>query len=675
MKRRYGGSRIQIYLAGLSLLLYVFTKISVNLYSGSLFLQEALQWSEWISIILILTMTALITLTGGLAAVLYTDTLQCFVMVLGALILSILSFGRVGGFKGLLKGYGRAIAHLDTSTPSGQTTLVALLNASSQTSSTELSQLIPISPVGPSLQCRLPSSKAFKLLREADDPDMPWLGFIIGQTPASIWYWCADQMMVQRALAAKSLSHAQGGTLMAGLLKQLPLFIIVFPGMISRILFPDEVACVPGPDCKRVCGQSKGCSNLAYPKLVVGIMPSGLRGLMLSVMLAALISDLTSIFNSASTLFTVDIYRRFREQAEERELMIVGRLFVVLLVGISIAWVPVVQGLQGSQLYIYIQAVAAYLSPPIASVFLATILWKRATERGAFYGLMYGLIIGLARLALNAAYTDPICGEEDTRPWILQKVHYMYFAMFSFISTGLLMVIISLLDTAPSTEQVSRLTYWTAWDPKPSVVPQNIDETGDTGRRKHVKRDQPNVPVKVSSKAVIQSSDDMTITYRSGDFITSINSVGPRSQHVFNCLRHAFRWFCGCEERPCPAHEEGQFLSCICCCSQGVVNAHGDPTAEGEDREKRGSTDEDLFALQMQNAISLQQDPWAKVGLRIGLVLTVIVSVFGFVFFSVYFDPITSGPIPLKNAENNTLPENVTKAIDMLKRLNFVTEF
>lgn len=124
-------------------------------------------------------------------------------------------------------------------------------------------------------QCGVPKESAWTLLRAWDDPDMPWLGFLLGQTPASIWYWCTDQMMVQRLLAAKSLSHAQGGALFAGFMKVLPMFLIVMPGMISRVLFTDEVACVDPAECTKYCQNPTGCSNVAYPRLVLELMPSG----------------------------------------------------------------------------------------------------------------------------------------------------------------------------------------------------------------------------------------------------------------------------------------------------------------------------------------------------------------------------------------------------------------
>ena len=134
------------------------------------------------------------------------------------------------------------------------------------------------------------------------------------------------------------------------------MFLIVVPGMISRVLYPDTVGCVDPAICEAVCGNPVSCSNTAFPALVLGIMPEGLRGVMLAVMLAALMSDLTSIFNSASTLFTMDIYRELRSSASTKGLLIVGRLFLLVLVAVSITWIPIIQTMQGGQLFIYIQA-------------------------------------------------------------------------------------------------------------------------------------------------------------------------------------------------------------------------------------------------------------------------------------------------------------------------------
>jgi len=252
-----------------------------------------------------------------------------------------------------------------------------------------------------------------------------------------------------------------GATILCGWIKVLPLFLIVIPGMISRVLYPDEIGCVDPEICQSICQNPVSCSNIAYPRLVLGIMPEGLRGIMISVMLAALMSDLTSIFNSASTLFTMDVYRKFRESAKPRELLFVGRVCIVILVGISIGWIPLIQQMQGGQLYIYIQSIAAYLSPPIAMIFCLAISWPRMNECGAFWGLMLGLVVGIIRMVLDFSYPAPLCMEEDTRPAIVGEFHYMYFAALLFWLTGITSIIISLITPPDDQYRSIRTTFFT----------------------------------------------------------------------------------------------------------------------------------------------------------------------------------------------------------------------
>ncbi|KAG7169193.1 Sodium/glucose cotransporter 4-like 1, partial [Homarus americanus] len=363
-RKRFGGRRIQMYLAVLSLILYIFTKISVNLFSGAIFIQQALKVSNlYVCIIFMLVLTAVCTMVGGLAAVIYTDTLQFFVMIGGSLFVVIKGFQEVGGYNELQVKYLTAIPEILVENKT----------------------------------CGLPRVDSWRMLRDADPTisDLPWPAFLLGQIPASLWYWCTDQMMVQRAMAAKSLSHAQGGTLFAGYFKILPMFIIILPGMISRVLFPNEVGCADPEECFKSCGSRVSCSNSAYPRLVLEYLPTGMRGVMLSVMLSAIMSNLTSIFNSASTLFTMDIWSYYRPKAKSREQLLVGRLFIVVLVGISILWIPIIEQSQGGQLFVYIQ--------------------------GAFWGLMIGFVIGMVRMALDFYYHEPACYEDDDRPLFIKN--------------------------------------------------------------------------------------------------------------------------------------------------------------------------------------------------------------------------------------------------------------
>ena len=160
--------------------------------------------------------------------------------------------------------------------------------------------------------CGAVPENSMHLIRSTSAGDFPWTGMFFGLAINSIWYWCADQVIVQRALSSKDMTHAKGGTILACYLKLLPLWIMVFPGMAARVLFPNSVGCATPEDCMRVCNSRSGCTNIAFIMLVNEKMPDGLRGLMLAVMMAALMSSLTSIFNSSSTIFTMDIYPRIR---------------------------------------------------------------------------------------------------------------------------------------------------------------------------------------------------------------------------------------------------------------------------------------------------------------------------------------------------------------------------
>ncbi|XP_031462414.1 sodium/glucose cotransporter 5 isoform X4 [Phasianus colchicus] len=390
LQRRFGGERIRMYLSGLSLLLSIFTKISTDLYSGALFVQVCLGWDLYLSTVLMLLVTGLYTIAGGLAAVIYTDALQTLIMVLGAIMLAVRAFNAIGGYSNLEEAYLKAVP----------------------------------SKIVPNTTCHLPRTDAMHLFRDPISGDLPWTGMTFGLSIMATWYWCTDQVIVQRSLSARNLSHAKAGSILASYLKMLPLFVIIMPGMISRVLFP------------------------------------GLRGLMIAVMMAALMSSLTSIFNSSSTLFTMDIWRRMRPGASERELLMVGRVVTVLLVAFSVVWIPILQSSGGGQLYIYIQAVTSYLAPPVTAVFILAVFWPRANEQGAFWGLMAGLVLGLARMGLELAHPTPRCGVPDRRPWLLADLHYLHFAALLCAIAGAVVVGGSLMTPPPPSDRLRNHTWW-----------------------------------------------------------------------------------------------------------------------------------------------------------------------------------------------------------------------
>nr|XP_018669842.1 sodium/myo-inositol cotransporter isoform X1 [Ciona intestinalis] len=472
LERRFGGKRLRIYLAVLTLILYCLTKISVNLYAGSLFLQQCMGWGLYSSVTILLAVTGVLTVTGGLTMVMYTDSLQAVIMVLGAAYLTIQGFMQVGGYYSMKEQYLQATPNL-----------------------TYVQQVYNVTMNVTDSCFPKPNPQSFKMFKGINDPKLPLFGFIFGQTPSTLWYWCTDQVIVQRALAARSLSHAQGGTTLAGIIKVLPLYIMVMPGMISRVLYPNDVACVPGKHCLDVCGSEVGCSNIAYPRLVLGIMPSGARGLMMAVMIAALMSDLDSIFNSSSTIFTLDLWKRLRKSASNTELMIVGRLFIVVLVGVSIAWVPIVLQFQAGELFFYILEVSNYISPPIAAIFLTAIFWPRCTEKGAFYGGLIGSALGIARLVAIFLFKPPKCGEADTRPAFLTSLHYMYYAAIIFTVTAIVAVIVSLFAEQPDPDSISRLTYWSRNDPAPIAEEIELKPITEDCQQTQFDVDDPNFDV------------------------------------------------------------------------------------------------------------------------------------------------------------------------------------
>ncbi|XP_071481431.1 sodium/myo-inositol cotransporter 2-like [Diadema antillarum] len=429
LRVRFGGQRLRIFMSLSALFLYVFTKISVDIFAGAVFIQQAFNWNIYASIFILLAVTAVYTITGGLAAVIYTDTLQSFIMVIGGVALMIISFVEIGGLDELRVRYMQAI-------PS------STLNDTNTT-------------------CGYPRGDAFSLMRHPVTSDQPWPGTIIGIMVIGVWYWCTDQVIVQRSLAAKNVTHAKGGSLLAGYLKLLPQFLIVMPGMIARVLYTDEVACVDSDSCMEYCQNPSSCSNIAYPLLILRLMPTGARGLMMAVMIAALMSSLTSIFNSGSTIFTMDVWRRLRPKAKNTELMIVGRAFVLVLVGVSILWVPIVQVAQGGQLFQYIQSLQSYFAPSIFICFVSGVIWQRTNEQGAFWGLVAGVALGLTRMILDIIYPEPGCGVDDTRPSIVKGVHFLYYNCIVTAVSMIVTIAVSLLTEKPTPAQVMGKTFWT----------------------------------------------------------------------------------------------------------------------------------------------------------------------------------------------------------------------
>src|SRR3979490_1823687 len=272
LERRFN-RQSAVYLAAISIIAYIFTKISVQLYAASVVLERVAGWSLWKTAVVLVIATGIYTIAGGLAAVIYTDTVQTLILITGAVALTLIGLHRVGGF-----------AHLQT--------------------------LVPPS--------------YFHMIKPISDPNFPWTGIFFGAPIIGIWYWCTDQVIVQRVLSARDEGHAKAGTIFAGFLKILPVFMLVLPGIIAYALYPGEVV---KPD-------------YAYPTLVLNLLPTGLVGLVMAALLAAVMGAMSSVFNSASTLVTLDFYKKIKPQASESQLVNFGRLATGVMVLLGLLWVP-----------------------------------------------------------------------------------------------------------------------------------------------------------------------------------------------------------------------------------------------------------------------------------------------------------------------------------------------
>src|SRR6195256_3413525 len=323
------------YLASISVIAYIFTKISVHLYAAAIVLERVVGWSPLTAAVILVVATGIYTIAGGLAAVIYTDLVQTLILLAGAIALTFIGLDKVGGFAGL-----RAAVPADY----------------------------------------------FHMIKPATDGEFPWTGIFFGAPILGIWYWCTDQVIVQRVLSAKDEGHAKAGTIFAGFLKVLPVFVLVLPGIIAFALFPEQVV---KPD-------------FAYPTLVLNLLPVGLVGLVMAALLAAVMGAMSSVFNSASTLVTLDFYKKIRPQATERQLVNFGRVATGMMVLLGLLWVPFI-GYISSQLYIYLQSVQAYISPPITACFILGILWPRLNGAGSITSLLTGFVLGATLFILELA--------------------------------------------------------------------------------------------------------------------------------------------------------------------------------------------------------------------------------------------------------------------------------
>jgi SSS family solute:Na+ symporter len=395
LERRFN-RQSAVYLAGISIIAYIFTKISVQLYAASVVLERVAGWKLWQTAVVLVIATGIYTVAGGLAAVIYTDTVQTLILITGAVALTIIGLTKVGGME-----------HLRTMVPPDY----------------------------------------FHMIKPGSDANFPWTGIFFGAPILGIWYWCTDQVIVQRVLSARDEGHAKAGTIFAGFLKILPVFMLVLPGIIAYALFKDQLKT---PD-------------FAYPTLVLNLLPVGLVGLVMAALLAAVMGAMSSVFNSASTLVTLDFYKKIRPQASEKQLVNFGRVATGVMVVLGLLWVPFI-GYISNQLYIYLQSVQAYISPPIAACFILGILWPRLNGAGAISSLLTGFVMGTTRFVMELA--DRASSHHFASPvarWLID-MNFLHYAIFMFVVCSIVLVAVSHMTPAPDRKRLAGLTFATVDD-------------------------------------------------------------------------------------------------------------------------------------------------------------------------------------------------------------------
>lgn len=412
-KRFSSGARL--VLSVVSLVAYVFTKVSVTVYAGAIVFQALLpdtfgspENAFWVGAFFTVIVTGIYTVFGGMRAIMYTATPQAVIILFGSFVITGIGLEKLGGW--------------------GQLVDMAKTNAQN-----------------------------FALWRPLSDPNFPWLGVLIASPIIGIWYWCTDQYIVQRTLSANSLPTARRGALFGGLLKVWPVLIFMIPGMIGWALSQKGIIHLP---FKTVNGQQVVNGDLVFPTLVKELLPVGIRGLIVACLLAALMSSLASLFNSSASLFTVDVYEKLRPGKSEKHLLLVGRIATGAVVGLGMIWIPVMKLVSSGGLYQYLQNVQGYLAPPITAVFLLGLFWKRMNAAGATWGLAGGFLLGMIKLTLQT-----FCGSAEGRihhPAFMAAIgdfNPYYAAGVLMLASVVIIVVASVMSTPPPDEKIKGLTY------------------------------------------------------------------------------------------------------------------------------------------------------------------------------------------------------------------------
>ena len=429
-------------LSAISLVAYVLTKIAVGIFAGGVVfgvLLPEVQFmgmnSFWLGSILVILFTGIYTVLGGLRAVAYTEALQTLVLVAGSFLVLIYGLKAVGGWDQLVDIVGSDMFNLWK----------------------------PLVPEGMEATWA-PIREAGQMAWYFND-NYPWLGMLFCAPIVGLWYWTTDQYIVQRVLGAHGETQARRGTIAAAVLKLLPVFIFIIPGIIAFALAETgQVEAIRHSMMDENGQLVTENAQAAFPLLVAHILPVGIRGIVVAGLLAALMSSLAGVFNASSTLFTMDLYSRLRPESSEQRLVWMGRVATSVMVLVGLAWIPVIQG--GRGLYDYLQGVQSYLAPPIFVVFFLGIFYKRLNKEGCLAALLVGFALGLFRLAIDTpvALVDGFSYENGSLFWVINNTFFQYYSLLIFLVCVAVMIGVSYLTAPPAPGEVDGLTFGTLTD-------------------------------------------------------------------------------------------------------------------------------------------------------------------------------------------------------------------
>jgi SSS family solute:Na+ symporter len=441
-----------------SLITFIVTKIAVGIFAGGVVFATLLPDlhmniggteinSFWIGSVAVIVLTGVYTMLGGMRAVAYNDAVQVFILILGSATLTVYGLMKLGGWSEL-----RALCGSD------------MFNL--------WKPLIPHG-VQSSWAPVMVTNAAGNVVKEAwyFNGYYPWLGMLFCAPIIGLWYWCTDQYIVQRALGAPNEQTARRGSIFAAILKLLPVYLFIVPGLIAFALAKSGK--VPGlevmvnPDGSVVPHQAQA----AFPLMVKYMLPTGLRGLVVAGLLSALMGSLAGVFNACSTLFTVDLYEKWRPKATQHQLVRIGRIATGGMIFIALLWIPVIQGARG--LYNYLQSVQGYLAPPIFVVFFFGVFWKRLNAKGCLWAMIVGFTLGIFRMLVDTPVSLGLFGYADAAKtiangythgsflWVINNIYFQYFSVLITIVSIIVMIAVSYMTQAPDYDKIQNLTFST----------------------------------------------------------------------------------------------------------------------------------------------------------------------------------------------------------------------